>query len=65
MSQIPSPHLSETAQVDQQSIQPFPNSRKIYVQGSRPDILVPMREISLTPTETDAGIARAGAQLWQ
>lgn len=56
MSQIPSQHLSETAQVDQQSIQPFPNSRKIYVQGSRPDILVPMREISLTPTETDNGI---------
>lgn len=56
MSQIPSQHLSETAQVDQQSIQSFPNSRKIYVQGSRPDILVPMREISLTPTETDNGI---------
>ena len=49
-------HLSDTAQVDQQSIQPFPNSRKIYVQGSRPDILVPMREISLTPTETDEGV---------
>ena len=56
MTQIPSQHLSDTAQVDQQSIQPFPNSRKIYVQGSRPDILVPMREISLTPTETDDGI---------
>ena len=56
MSQIPSQHLSDTAQVDQQSIQPFPNSRKIYVQGSRSDILVPMREISLTPTETDDGI---------
>lgn len=56
MSQIPSQHLSDTAQVDQQSIQPFPNSRKIYVQGSRTDILVPMREISLTPTETDDGI---------
>ena len=56
MSQIPSQHLSDTAQVDQQSIQPFPNSRKIYVQGSRRDILVPMREISLTPTETDDGI---------
>ena len=56
MSQTSSQHLSNTAQVDQQSIQPFPNSRKIYVQGSRPDILVPMREISLTPTETDDGI---------
>jgi phosphomethylpyrimidine synthase len=28
----------------------FPNSRKIYVPGSRPDIQVPMREISLAPT---------------
>ena len=56
MTQALSQHLSATAQVDQQSIQPFPNSRKIYVQGSRPDILVPMREISLTPTETDEGI---------
>ncbi len=49
-------HLSDIAQVDEQSIQPFPNSRKIYVEGSRPDILVPMREISLTSTETDEGI---------
>lgn len=56
MNQALSQHLSDTAQVDQQSIQPFPNSRKIYVEGSRPDILVPMREISLTPTETDEGI---------
>lgn len=56
MTQTLSQHLSATAQVDQQSIKPFPNSRKIYVQGSRPDILVPMREISLTPTETDDGI---------
>ena len=56
MSQNLSQHLSETAQVDEQSIQPFPNSRKIYVQGSRPDILVPMREISLTPTVTDDGV---------
>ena len=45
-------NLSESAQVDQQSIQPFPRSRKIYVQGSRPDIRVPMREISLDATPT-------------
>jgi phosphomethylpyrimidine synthase len=42
--------LSETAQVDQASIQPFPNSKKVFVQGSRPDIQVAMREITLTPT---------------
>ncbi|MBL6752257.1 MAG: phosphomethylpyrimidine synthase ThiC [Nevskia sp.] len=35
--------------------QPFPRSRKIYVAGSRPDIRVPMREISQTPTRTAHG----------
>ncbi|REE91694.1 hydroxymethylpyrimidine synthase [Paenibacillus taihuensis] len=28
----------------------FPGSKKVYIQGSRPDINVPMREIALTPT---------------
>lgn len=28
----------------------FPNSRRIYLQGSRSDIQVPMREIQLSPT---------------
>lgn len=46
-------HLSESAQVDSGSVQPFTRSRKIYVQGSRPDIRVPMREISLDVTPTD------------
>jgi len=36
--------------------QPFPNSRKLYIEGSRPDIRVPMREITLSPTHTKAGI---------
>ena len=48
-------NLSDSAQVDQQSVQPFTRSQKIYVQGSRPDILVPMREISLDVTPTDFG----------
>ncbi|MBJ9974835.1 phosphomethylpyrimidine synthase ThiC [Pseudomonas sp. S75] len=48
-------NLSESAKVDQQSVQPLPNSRKVYVQGSRPDIRVPMREISLHDTPTDFG----------
>ncbi len=47
--------LNQTAQVDQASIQPFPNSRKIYIEGSRPDIKVPMREISLSPTTGSFG----------
>ena len=48
-------NLSDSAKVDQQSVQPFTRSQKIHVQGSRPDILVPMREISLDVTPTDFG----------
>ncbi|MCO4758925.1 MAG: phosphomethylpyrimidine synthase ThiC, partial [Oceanospirillaceae bacterium] len=48
-------NLSESAQVDRDSVQPFPKSRKVYVEGSRPDIQVPMREISLDDTPTDFG----------
>ena len=29
---------------------PFPGSAKIYIQGSRPDIRVPFREVTLTDT---------------
>jgi len=36
--------------------QAFPNSRKAYIEGSRPDIRVPMREILLTPTRTASGM---------
>lgn len=42
--------LSATAKVDEAAIQALPNSRKIYVSGSRPDIRVPMREISQADT---------------
>jgi phosphomethylpyrimidine synthase len=51
MSAIPEEFLSAQACVDEQAIQPFPNSRKIYVTGSRPDIRVPMREITLSDTQ--------------
>jgi len=47
--------LSATATVDQAAIAPLPNSRKIYVEGSRPDIRVPMREISQSDTEASFG----------
>ena len=52
---LPPPQLSQSARVDPQSIQPFPRSRKIHVQGSRPDIRVPMREIALDVTPTALG----------
>ncbi|HUZ76191.1 MAG TPA: phosphomethylpyrimidine synthase ThiC [Chloroflexota bacterium] len=32
-----------------------PGSRKIYVRGSRPDVQVPMREISLSPSDAGYG----------
>ncbi|WP_110631627.1 phosphomethylpyrimidine synthase ThiC [Salinicola salarius] len=48
--------LSETARVDSAAIAPLPASTKIYVEGSRPDIRVPMREISLSPTQTRSGL---------
>jgi phosphomethylpyrimidine synthase len=47
--------LSATATVDEAAIRPLPKSRKIYVEGSRPDIRVPMREISQSDTEASFG----------
>ena len=47
--------LSATATVDAAAIAPLPNSRKVYIQGSRPDILVPMREISQADTPASFG----------
>ena len=47
--------LSATATVDEAAIAPLPNSRKIYVEGSRPDIRVPMRSISQSDTEASFG----------
>ena len=35
--------------------EPFPASRKVYVTGSDPSIRVPMREITLTPTQGPNG----------
>jgi phosphomethylpyrimidine synthase len=47
--------LAKDAHVDEAAIQPLPNSRKVYVEGSRPDIRVPMREISQYDTPTMFG----------
>ncbi|AVY93214.1 MULTISPECIES: phosphomethylpyrimidine synthase ThiC [Microvirgula] len=47
---------ADDAHVDQAAIQPLPASKKIYVQGSRPDLRVPMREISLTDTTLNGGV---------
>ncbi|MDO8890798.1 MAG: phosphomethylpyrimidine synthase ThiC [Sulfurimicrobium sp.] len=47
--------LNQSAHVDEAAVQPLPNSRKIYVEGSRPDIRVPMREISQSDTSASFG----------
>ncbi|NKB34765.1 MAG: phosphomethylpyrimidine synthase ThiC [Pseudomonadales bacterium] len=56
MNANPEHFLEKISSLDTSTKQHFPNSRKIYVQGSRSDIQVPMREISLTATETESGI---------
>ncbi len=50
--------LAATAQVDEAAVKSLPNSKKTYVPGSRPDIRVPMREISQSDTPADFGAER-------
>ena len=47
--------LDNLEKIDSSYIQNFPSSRKIYIQGSRADIQVPMREITLSPTAKSDG----------
>jgi phosphomethylpyrimidine synthase len=47
--------IAADAEVDEAAIRTLPNSRKIYVPGSRPDIRVPMREITQADTDTAFG----------
>jgi phosphomethylpyrimidine synthase len=46
---VPSAAADPTAQ------QPFPNSTRIYLEGTLPGVRVPMREIRLSPTRTHNG----------
>ncbi|MBU0499768.1 MAG: phosphomethylpyrimidine synthase ThiC [Gammaproteobacteria bacterium] len=57
MSAIPKEFLTKTAELSQAVTRPFPKSNKVYVEGSRPDIRVPMRRI-----EQDATTARLGLE---
>ena len=47
--------IAAKAHVDEAAVAPLPNSRKIYVEGSRSDIRVPMREISQADTPASMG----------
>ena len=55
--------LAATAQVDQAAVKSLPNSEKVYVAGSRPDIRVPMRQISQSDTPADFG-AEKNPPIW-
>ena len=50
MSAIPKEFLKTTSRLSEDATRPFPNSRKVYVGGSRPDIRVGMRAVDQTPT---------------
>ena len=50
--------IAATAHVDEAAVQPLPRSRKVYVEGSRADVRVPMREISQSDTPASFGAER-------
>ena len=47
--------IGKDAQLDDDALKPFANSKKIYIQGSTPDIQVPFREISISDTPSEFG----------
>ena len=47
--------LAATATVDTGAVQPFPNSEKVYVSGSRADLRVPFRRIEQDDTPSMMG----------
>ncbi|HEY0502309.1 MAG TPA: phosphomethylpyrimidine synthase ThiC [Lysobacter sp.] len=55
MNAVPSELLRDTQRLSEEVVRPIPGSRKIHVEGSRPDLRVPMREIELARTPTMFG----------
>jgi phosphomethylpyrimidine synthase len=50
MNALPADLIRRTSELSADVTRPIPGSRKIHVQGSRPDLKVPMREIALSDT---------------
>ena len=50
MSAIPEDFVNKTARLSAEVTQPFPRSKKIFIEGSRPDIRVGMREVECSVT---------------
>ncbi len=55
MSAIPEEFVQKTARLSEEVTRPYPGSHKIYVQGSRPDLRVGMREIRQADTPASFG----------
>jgi len=55
MSAFPEEFLHEAVTAKRASIKPFAASEKIYVQGSRPDVRVPMRQVVQSDTPASFG----------
>ena len=55
MSAVPDDFLHDRDRLNEEMRQPFPGSRRIYVDGQQPGVRVPMREISCSPTRTEDG----------
>ncbi len=55
MSAIPEEFIKRTARLSEDVTRPIPGSKKIYVQGSREDIRVAMREVELSNTPASFG----------
>ncbi len=58
MSAIPEEFIKKTTQLSEDVTRPFPNSVKIYVAGSRPDIRVPMRQVQQDDTPASFGVEK-------
>jgi phosphomethylpyrimidine synthase len=56
MNAVPDKILHQSAALDPHLTQPLPQSRKVYVKGSRDDLLVPMREVTQQPTRGRVGV---------
>src|SRR5688572_3586295 len=52
MNAVPSDLLRDTRRLSEAVVRPIPGSRKVFVQGSREDLRVPMREIAQQRTPT-------------
>ncbi|WP_419604410.1 phosphomethylpyrimidine synthase ThiC [Thiolapillus sp.] len=55
MSAIPEDFVNQTTRLSEDVAGPFPNARKIYVEGSQAGVSVPMREISQDVTHAFDG----------